>query len=200
MALGIRFLSIHGFVGAEYLSLSWLGGCLGGPSLNSAPAFAWAYEQAENARDNGGTDVQKSFDKAIPYALTSLKIIVAFFYHFLELLKRRLPIKSDGIHTNGDFSQQIGLPLLGSSCLCKNDPAIYNRVAKLEELVYKMGAATSIPSTNCNCDDTSPARIRTLEVELVETKKTLHAVLSSQSKIQESLRRFEGRKTWRHCW
>ncbi|KAI5067332.1 hypothetical protein GOP47_0017860, partial [Adiantum capillus-veneris] len=149
-----------------------------------------------NAGDNGGADEHRSLGKAIPSVRMSLKIIVAFFLHFLGRMKRSLPIKSDEVCASGNSLQQP----LNAPYLCNMDSGIYDRVAKLEELMHKMGAATPMPPTNCNFDEMSPAQIQILEVELAETKKTLHAVLSRQSEIQESLKRLEERKTRMHCW
>lgn len=153
-----------------------------------------------NACDNAGTPAHRSLDSTVPFVLMFFKLLMALLLHMLGNMKRSLSFKNDKAQLTSDFSLPRCLHLDSSPCLCRNDSTIYDRVAKLEELMHKMGDTTSMPPMNCDGDQVSTSQIKILESELAETKKILQAVMASQREIQERLKHRKERKTWMHCW
>ncbi|KAH7445910.1 hypothetical protein KP509_01G028100 [Ceratopteris richardii] len=75
---------------------------------------------------------------------------------------------------------------------------VTERVAKLEEEIHRI-AALGEPLSPLK--EMSPARVKHLEIELAETKRALHAVLSNQNEIYQCLEKFKELK-WekKNCW
>lgn len=150
-----------------------------------------------------GDAVPRGFSGSVLAVLSFFMSIFAYILHLIGLMGRKLT-------TTDNSSDPIGKSLdtvpwsepLEAPRLCEINSAVNERVAKLEEVVHKIGKPLKMTPSMEEDIGTSPARFKALEAELAETKKTLHAVLSNQNEIYECLENFKELK-WEkktHCW
>lgn len=146
----------------------------------------------------------KCFYQTIPALLAFLMACFTFLVQLFGIRQRKRIAADNRSHARGESEDTISSRSyqLSEPDACERTPMVTDRVAKLEEELHKIAKPLETLTSRGETVDVSPERIKTLEAELAETKKTLHAVLSNQNEIYEVLENFKDLK-WEkkvHCW
>eukprot|EP00250_Pteridium_aquilinum_P003639 c13946_g1_i1 orf=442-2367(-) len=148
--------------------------------------------------------VHKSFSEAVFAIWSYILSIFAYIYHLLGFTGRKHIITQEDCHLSDSSPSTVSSsePVEFHPCAYGRSYEVSERVAKLEMEIHKIATPLkSTPSTE-ECVKLSPTRIKALEAELAETKKTLHAVLLNQNEIYQCLENVKELK-WEkkmNCW
>lgn len=150
-----------------------------------------------------GDAIRRSFSGSVLAVLSFFMSIFAYIHYLIGLMGRKLTTTDNSSDPNCNSLDTVPWSEpLGDPRPCEISSAVNERVAKLEEVVHKIGKPVKMTPSMEEGIGMSPARFKALEAELAETKKTLHAVLSNQSEIYECLENIKELK-WEkkmHCW
>lgn len=146
-----------------------------------------------------GSAVCKPFTGAVNAIWSYFLSIFAYILHLFRFSGMKHTINHENDHLS-DNSYTEPVEFLPHAC--ERSYEVTDRVAKLEMEVHKIVSPHKSTHSAEEGINLSPARIRALEAELAETKKTLHAVLSNQNEIYECLENIKELK-WEkkmNCW
>lgn len=155
---------------------------------------------SQGARTTSQSAVYGSFSEALIAVWTFLLSIFAYVYRLLGFKERKLFMNYDKSASSkvAHATLSCSRPVEVQQHACERKYEVIERVATLEEEIHRI--ATPEKSLRPS-KELSPTRIKALEEELAETKKTLRAVLSNQNEIYECLENFKELK-WekKNCW